>query len=1389
MPVLASTLPHGISSRRRKEPEKRSAQTLQSPQVVLKSLVEHDVSDQSASNIDKICELVDEYPVEDVAAVLEFAARLILDPDTSTEGYRVIATLAQYNEFTRLDRYEFFLKIVRQIPAKHSVALQSCLLSCLTSRGRVIEGFEPLIPNFLPRLVEEGLTRKPDEHLEKTFANGMGVGVDSKSQAPLDLVCNIIKFNASFLGDMDTVSIIQSLFEARSRVCEANIPKAIEILDALLVYSNIPSDAVVPLTRTLCFWIGAQIVDPDAKRQAKIQKSFFWLLSTHLKDLTAKSLLETLEDDVQQAAGAALVLLPTFTDIKIRKYVELDLGALLEVLSRPISGDITSKSSHAWIRLGLLEGLLQDQYMQQKLLAEEDWAHLRDTIIRNANQPYEEDPGVTDHGISSTIRDMGSIDLRVKRVQNIITILEHFQGISLQQSRKLRGIALALAPFLTDQQAKKLIQAYEPSSFRIYVGRWPKEFQDLARHFISNTSCDLSLRQRALSVVNSAWRTGQELGERQAIEVCENTVLEVLRHETNHTFRGNLVHCLVNFVSAEGVSEEFYNGVVNAIVASARTECDHDMIDKDVLNERPASPELLMKAAADTFTGDDTPYMLPDAGLVVLLMRASVDHLRRSQFLYQEILNLIAWQQRLADPEAMIMLLRGLFRIRSDIDHCIFFIPSPEGESLAAALHRNSDAPLIASRRGSQYSGLSAPRMPIWKYGDINGLPESPPNSISLVLRSESEEDRELDCSLDMTKWLTTIIDLIQHDCDWEVYSYIIVHLGPQLANQSLFIEAVEQIKQLAKIICIQIQEDNVMKPPEASNLKQGDVAFCLVNILTTLIGYHKHFDRKLCELMVSTLIRGLTAWDRTTVPCIHALTLCCYELPVSLSRDLVRIIDQMSTIVTKSEAAIHVLEFLAGMSRLEFLTSRFHGDEIRVVLGVCFSYISYARGKRFDDAQQRVKSSTSTTRPIPVPETAGPSTEDIPQYVFAISYHVITFWFLALRHEDRIKQLPWVEQRLLSRDQAGNLADEGLVTLDHLWRVTKGNGLANPLLHESNQIPVSPIETVRRTWVSEYCIVAITCHAEGGEAEVIERRASGTDGSRFPHLGQDPDAIFRERFSQGIDGPFRNIANGKPELLPISEASSRALRMFDNTNPADFFKSGVIYVGEAQTDESTILANTMGSPDYDLFIQGLGDRISLVNCRSNVAGLDTSGTLLDGTSTRQHQDSITTLNYHITTMMPTNRDRDPQCTFKKRHIGNDFVNIIFNNSGRPFDFNTFPSAFNYVYIIVTPEARQTFIQTRTRLRDPGWFDASWFKVQVQTREDFPDISSSAETKVVSGEVLAAYVRNLVLNAEVFCRVWANKDNGGEYPSTWRYRLGQIRQLYERFGRNKSLVH
>ena len=43
---------------------------------------------------------------------------------------------------------------------------------------------------------------------------------------------------------------------------------------------------------------------------------------------------------------------------------------------------------------------------------------------------------------------------------------------------------------------------------------------------------------------------------------------------------------------------------------------------------------------------------------------------------------------------------------------------------------------------------------------------------------------------------------------------------------------------------------------------------------------------------------------------------------------------------------------------------------------------------------------------------------------------------------------------------------------------------------------------------------------------------------------------------------------------------------------------------------------------------------------------------------------------FHVATLMPT-KASDPACTNKKRHIGNDYVTIVYNDSGQDYQMNT----------------------------------------------------------------------------------------------------------------------
>jgi hypothetical protein len=148
---------------------------------------------------------------------------------------------------------------------------------------------------------------------------------------------------------------------------------------------------------------------------------------------------------------------------------------------------------------------------------------------------------------------------------------------------------------------------------------------------------------------------------------------------------------------------------------------------------------------------------------------------------------------------------------------------------------------------------------------------------------------------------------------------------------------------------------------------------------------------------------------------------------------------------------------------------------------------------------------------------------------------------------------------------------------------------------------------------------------------------------------------------------------------------------------------------------------------------------------------------------------------------MPTNLERDPQCSAKKRHIGNDYVSIVYNDSGLDYVFDTLPSQFNFINIIVSPHSISTEAISPSHALIGA--ENTFFKVEMQRRPDMPDIGPMSEPKLVSAQSLPGFVRLAAIHANIFAQVFWQSGAGGnrEYVSHWRERLKQIQRIKERF--------
>ncbi|KKA27870.1 hypothetical protein TD95_003232 [Thielaviopsis punctulata] len=647
---------------------------------------------------------------------------------------------------------------------------------------------------------------------------------------------------------------------------------------------------------------------------------------------------------------------------------------------------------------------------------------------------------------------------------------------------------------------------------------------------------------------------------------------------------------------------------------------------------------------------------------------------------------------------------------------------------------------------------------------------------------------------LSMERWMEVVIDFIEsrEQNDSELYSFVLVHLPSQLTNHSLLCDSIDQIRKLRKILCSEILQG----PNRARHMsiRTADVAICMYQSLTMVLSYHDYFSKVEEDEIVSAFIHGIGSWEGCAKPCIHALSICCYEIPQSTVRCINHMLPLMAKSITQPHVAMHILEFLCVLGRLPNIYINFREQDYNVVFGICFRYLQYVRDKRRTNSRSGAANDLYGRPSVTAASPEMASADDLPQYVYALAYHAITFWFLALKLPDRSRYVTWIAQNLFKDADGPNGPEEqAIVTMDFMQRMAYAD------LDES---PVDPSFTAEKfgeiqksNWLVGNSIVTIEQAVNTGWAQITKRQPTGTNAYVIRHPFTPPPAHqamsagdsqtkimpahFLLQFFATLPQPYESQW---PVLVPDNDVSARAMASFDRNLSIDGHKIGVVYMGENQTDEREILANVSGSGDYVTFVNGLGTPTRLRGATFNTQGLDRRYDS-DGKFAFCWRDRVTEIVYHVTTQMPTDLEADPHLINKKRHIGNDFVNIFWNDSGLPFNFNTIPSQFNYVNIVITPESRSSFVARREQTADNGEGAASdreaapatnaprsahrmpFFRVKVMSKPGFPEISPAAETKMVSLRALPAFIRLLAMNASVFSLVWAHRE-AGEHVSS-----------------------
>lgn len=1221
----------------------------------------------------------------------------------------------------------------------------------------------------------------------------------------------------------------------------ADIKNSLAVFDSIILYADVPDGSFIPMLEVLCS-IHASVKSlsgPTSRAVRNLAKS---RRQTEMVDALFSFLLESSEEycrNLNVLRGTIYVLADLIRAHGQDGIPELDFEQLMGALH------VIIKKDDGRLEADILElslNVLDGEYAQVAL--ERSWSSFVDLLVLCSRKAIDEpEDGVVSPSGFQTFKSATLDDTKSSIQTNIIqsaSLIEMLWG-RLDQRQKLDAgrFLMIVSEHIEPSQADLILNAMR--SEKLCFPENPdfvKHSQKLINSFIRSRTKPSGVRILALDTLKEAFQGTQSL--RLFIDHgLLDLLLQDFSDENDVLLLESIVSLIVD-ISTSATDGDKFQMLVNTISSPMKHDSDREETTSDTEPSAPSSPQPLQPPSPlEVSLGN-----VCSVGLAKIFLRSLNQSARKTVLAFEALLRIAESPERPAD--ARLTVLKLLFRLRCDSSGSVTVITVSEDDFLGNVLGRtvdsspaaqvpltgspgtlgvedpgllrksslkDSSAGAAASRAAARAAAsyLRAPKLtpPIWTYSS-QVLPEDPPNASSPYVYAHTTANAFSDCdsgttqtvSLKANMWLESVISLLQRETNWDVYSYVLAHLGPQLSNKDLFKSSIPQIKLLRSVLCDQVKNGTFREPPGSTGVKKTDVAACIFECLTMLVSYHEHFAKSEQDELVRSFMLGIIgSWGGTSRGCIHALSLCCFETPLSVTKSLNGILDKMSKVITMSNLAVHILEFLSLLARLPDVYVNLREEDIRTVFGICIRFLQTSR-------EQRLKAESPTGRHAQA-ETPDSSLQDgMSTYIYTLTHHTMVFWFLSLKLMDRAKHVNWITSRLIFKDESEETVEEASQVFMDLMQRSTFSDLGDTIPYD--EFPPSPEHgsVVKKSWVFGMSIITVETAGVSGLTQITKRQASGTTYAMYQqrtapvlphqvppthdaHIHSDDmrTAVFPSHVMlQLTTTAFPIPTNMQPIPLAEDDITRRALSTFDRNDIVDGHKIGVVYIGNGQKSEAEILSNTNGSADYEYFLSGLGTKVPLRGAQFNTQGLHPD---IDGDSTYAWRDRVTEIVYHVATMMPTDFDGDPNCINKKRHIGNDYVNIIFNRSNDPFDFDTIASQFNFINIVISPVSRIGSVNppvgpSPTATENPMAATSSqestdpenmYYQVKVLSKPDVPEISCAAAPKVVSGKNLAAFVRILALNSSVFSLVWSSH---GEHISSWRNRLREIKRLRER---------
>lgn len=385
-----------------------------------------------------------------------------------------------------------------------------------------------------------------------------------------------------------------------------------------------------------------------------------------------------------------------------------------------------------------------------------------------------------------------------------------------------------------------------------------------------------------------------------------------------------------------------------------------------------------------------------------------------------------------------------------------------------------------------------------------------------------------------VAEYLTMLIELLSDESDWELVSFVLVHLPLQLVNQHFFCgpRSREAVQNLLNNLCIWLGPGGTLPIGRhlPSGLKKTDLSAVAYQTLDVLVSYHRQFSSAQHVSIVKAFHAGISANETTAKVCIQALTTAVHDLGSALAKHLPEILTTLSALHSNMAISIHTLEFISAACHNTSLYTNFTNDHFETVFAVALNIIT-------------THHDSVTSQPASNESLAVISAYVTSQHLLQFAYAAIYPWFLALPVRQRAAFVPFIVSKLVQAKRSPDDEDErSEVCMDFLHRYTYSNADPKPAASFMGDL-VMPSPTaasgggaedediVTKHWALGNAFLTIHANKRTGWGKIETKRPSGTVSmilklENVPLIGLGNDEADLVSLSAVL------VGDGNPEIV-----------------------------------------------------------------------------------------------------------------------------------------------------------------------------------------------------------------------------------------------------------------